>query len=264
MPTPIRTAALLLTALTLGACSQTPTPGAAPTPTSGLGAQAVSGDFSRWGMTWSPSTWKNGDPLFGCTFSKNNLTLGSGSDAAVYGWLDSSTCSEIKSNRWKTQGTRFGGDIYVPNVAGTTTTLFTYFNDGTVWNEIDVEFVPSRGSLHPALIYRNGGSRYVYEAWLPAASNAWHRVDVNWTASSIVWTLNGRVVFTMYRNASLPLGATVVTGSGSSMQIPAAAWPTRSQQLIANFWRGSNTADSRGFLGTYGGGTGQAIWNNLY
>ncbi|MDK2012446.1 MULTISPECIES: glycoside hydrolase family 16 protein [unclassified Deinococcus] len=258
MTTSPRSILLLLLGAALSACGQTTSP-----TSPGLTAQAVSGDFSRWGMSWSPSTWKNGDPLFGCTFSKNNLTLGGGSDAAVYGWLDSSTCSEIKSNRWKTQGTRFGGDIYVPNVAGTTT-LFTYFNDGTVWNEIDVEFVPSRGSLHPALIYRNGGSRYVYEAWLPAASNAWHRVDVNWTASSIVWTLNGRVVFTMYRNASLPLGATVVTGSGSSMQVPAAAWPTRSPQLIANFWRGSNTADARGFLGSYGGGTGQAIWNNLY
>ena len=39
MPTPIRTATLLLTALTLGACSQTPTPAAATTDT--LGAQAA-------------------------------------------------------------------------------------------------------------------------------------------------------------------------------------------------------------------------------
>mgnify|MGYP003350621339 CR=1 FL=1 len=136
MTTSPRSVLLLLLGAALSACGQTTSPTSLSPTSPGLAAQAVSGDFSRWGMTWSPSTWKNGDPLFGCTFSKNNITLGSGSDAAVYGWLDSSTCSEIKSNRWKTQGTRFGGDLYVPNVAGTTTTLFTYFNDGTVWNEI--------------------------------------------------------------------------------------------------------------------------------
>ncbi len=68
----------------------------------------------------------------------------------------------------------------------------------------------------------------------------------------------------MIRDSTLGLGAAVVTGSGSSMRIPAQAWPTRSQQLIANFWRGSNTGDSVGFLGSYTGGTGNAIWNNLY
>ncbi len=228
--------------------------------------QAVSGSFSRWGQTWTASNWKNGDPLFGCTFSPRNITLGSGSDQAVYGYLDSSTCSEVKSGRWKTQGSSFGGDLYVPGVAGTTTTVFTYTDNGTLWNEIDAEFVPARGALHPALIFRNGGSRYVFEAWRPATSNAWHHVEVKWQAASIQWYLDGQLSFTMYRNSSMGLGATVVTApSGStSMQVPAAAWPTQSQQLIANFWRGSNTADAAGFLGSYGGGTGTAIWNNLF
>jgi len=244
--------------------AQTP---AAQTPPSGqaLNAQAVSGPFSRWGQTWTASSWKNGDPLFGCTFSPANITLGSGSDTAVYGWLDSSTCSELKSNRYKSQGNAFGGDIFVPNISGTTSTLFTYLDDGNVWNEIDAEFVPGRG-LHPALIYRGsrGGVRYIYQAWVPATAGAWHTFKVDWQSTTITWTLDGRVVFTMIRDSTLGLGAAVVTGSGSSMRIPAQAWPTRSQQLIANFWRGSNTGDSVGFLGSYTGGTGNAIWNNLY
>lgn len=229
-----------------------------------LEGQAVSGSFGRWGMTWTASNWKNGDPLFGCTFSPKNVTLGSGGDKAVYGWLNFSTCAEIKSNRWKSQGSSFGGDIFTPNIAGTTTTLFTYYNQNGLWNEIDAEFVPAKGKLHPALIYSGGGARYVYEGWRPASAGAWHSVHVQWQADQILWSLDGKLVFKMIKDSSLKLGATVVSTTGSSLRVPAAAWPTKSQQLIANVWRGSNTADSKGFLGTYSSGSGNAIWNNLY
>lgn len=171
---------------------------------------AYSGSYFGVGFDWHESDkmemsdgWSNGG-MFDCTWSKDNVSFSGGKMNL-----------SIKGNRWsgytaaeyRTKQT-FGFGMYdvcmkpVKN-DGVVTSFFTYTgpSDGTVWDEIDIEFLGKDTTKVQFNYYTNGvgNHEYVYNLGFDA-SQGFHQYGFYWDSSSITWYVDKKPVYTARTN----------------------------------------------------------------
>lgn len=169
-----------------------------------------SGDYFGLGFDWHESDkmeisdgWSNGG-MFDCTWSKDNVSFSGGK-------LNLS----IKGNQWsgytaaeyRTQQT-FGYGMYDVSMKpikndGVVSSFFTYTgpSDGTVWDEIDIEFLGKDTTKVQFNYYTNGvgNHEYVYDLGFDA-SQSFHQYGFYWDSNSITWYVDKKPVYTATQN----------------------------------------------------------------
>lgn len=147
--------------------------------------------------------WSNGG-MFDCTWSKNNVSFSGGKMNL-----------SIRGNRWsgytgaeyRTQQT-FGFGMYDVSMKpikndGVVSSFFTYTgpSDGTVWDEIDIEFLGKDTTKVQFNYYTNGvgNHEYVYDLGFDA-SQSFHQYGFYWDSSSITWYVDKKPVYTATRD----------------------------------------------------------------
>lgn len=217
------------------------------------------------GNIWYARSGDNGSP-FGCTFvpamitpSTHGITLG----------LNQGQCAELQSRNSYRYG-RVLGALKTGNTPGTVASIFTYTSwwdaPGRAWQEIDIEFLPSRGNVvHTNVIFQPPDGQY--ESWeqdidltpyglniqqsLLAIGFEWNEQQIRW----FVYDAHGaeQTIRTVYKAfGSGPLAAN---------QIPAYAWPVDHAKIMINHWHGDNSEEAGYFPGHYSGDTAWAYYD---
>lgn len=228
------------------------------------GASTVQADYFRDdfnggidGNIWFARVGDNGSP-FGCTFSPNMITANS---HGITLGLEQGQCSELQSRNLYRYG-RVQGSLKTGNTPGTVASIFTYTSwwdePGRAWQEIDIEFLPSRGNVvHTNVIYQPYDG--TYESWeegidlTPYGLNIQQdllTIGFEWGEQQIRWFVfdaNGveQTIRTVFKTAN--------SGPLTNDQIPAYAWPVDHAKVMINHWHGDNSEEAGYFPGRYGG-----------
>ena len=187
-------------------------------------------DSYEWGTMEASDGWSNGG-MFNCTWSKNNVKFNGGK-------MDLS----ITGNSWQgyqgaeyrtTQAYGFGMyDVSMKPIknVGVVSSFFTYTgpSDGTVWDEIDIEFLGKNTNQVQFNYYTRGqgNHEYVYNLGFDA-SQSFHQYGFYWDRSSITWYVDKKPVYTATRDI-----------------------PTTPGRIMMNVWNGTGVDE---WLGHYNG-----------
>ncbi len=147
--------------------------------------------------------WSNGG-MFDCAWSKNNVSFNDGKmNLSILG----SSWSGYTGAEYRTQQT-FGFGMYDVSMKpikndGVVSSFFTYTgpSDGTVWDEIDIEFLGKDTTKVQFNYYTNGvgNHEYVYNLGFDA-SQSFHQYGFYWDSSSITWYVDKKPVYTATRD----------------------------------------------------------------
>ena len=215
---------------------------------------------------WAASSGTNGPP-FGCPFYPSMVTRGTGGTLALT--LHNGACSQIKSFAQYKYGT-LQTQLRYSNVPGTVASLFTYDSwyaeSSHPWQEIDIEFLPSKpDTLHTNVIYQSGpgGNYQQWEKYIDLApynvnpTNAPLQVGFDWSATKVSWFI--------FDSAGKKHYVRTITNSNATNCdcIPAYAWPNNGANIFANYWEGDNgNYDSVNYFPlTYNYDAGSAVYN---
>ncbi|MEJ2045859.1 MAG: family 16 glycosylhydrolase [Reinekea sp.] len=214
-------------------------------------------DFS-WGFNsgiWEARSGNNDSP-FGCTFTPDQITPSSQGIALL---SSSGSCSELRTKQSYSYG-KVQGALRSSGTAGTVASIFSYTSwwdvPGRAWQEIDIEFLPSRGNVvHTNVIYQPQGG--YYQSWEKDIDLGQYGLNVtenvltigfDWQSWKIDWYVydqwgNYRVIRTMYRD----------NGDGyiANNEVPQYAWPKDSTRFMINNWHGDNSGQAQSFPGWY-------------
>lgn len=221
-------------------------------------------DNFSWGFNsgiWHARSGDNGSP-FGCTFTPNQI---SPSSHGITLGVSAGSCSELRTNQTYGYG-RIQGALRTGDTAGTVASIFTYTSwwdtPGRPWQEIDIEFLPSRGNVvHTNVIYQPQGG--AYQSWEYDVDLGQYGLDVkqnvltigfDWHSWKIDWFVydqwgNYRVIRTIYRDNG--------DGHVAANEIPQHAWPRDPARIMINHWHGDNSGSAQYFPGWYN-------WNNAW
>lgn len=160
-------------------------------------------DSYDWGKMEASDGWSNGG-MFNCTWSKDNVQFSGGKMNL-----------SITGNQWQgykgaeyrtTQAYGFGMyDVSMKPIKnnGVVSSFFTYTgpSDGTVWDEIDIEFLGKNTNQVQFNYYTRGqgNHEYVYNLGFDA-SQSFHQYGFYWDKSSITWYVDKKAVYTAYRD----------------------------------------------------------------
>lgn len=221
-------------------------------------------DGFNWGFDssiWMAREGSNGTP-FGCTFTSNKITPTSQGITLLVG---DNECSELQTYGFYSYG-RIQGGMKTGNVPGTVSSIFTYTSQhdvsGRAWQEIDIEFLPSRGNVvHTNVIYQpvNGA----YQSWeqdidlgqygLNIKENLLH-IGFDWSSWKIEWYVyDSKGDYKKLRTVYIDNG----DGYVAANEIPPYAWPKDPARIMINHWNGDNSSDAQYFPGNY---SGQDTW----
>lgn len=143
--------------------------------------------------------WSNGG-MFNCTWKSSNISFNDGKmNLSIY----SDGRGGYTGGEYRTRQT-FGYGMYdvcmkpVKN-DGVVTSFFTYTgpSDGTVWDEIDIEFLGKDTTKVQFNYYTNGvgNHEYVYDLGFDA-SQGYHQYGFYWDKNSITWYVDTKPVYT--------------------------------------------------------------------
>ena len=160
-------------------------------------------DSYDWGKMEASDGWSNGG-MFDCTWSKNNVQFSGGKMNL-----------SITGNQWQgykgaeyrtTQAYGFGMyDVSMKPIRndGVVSSFFTYTgpSDGTVWDEIDIEFLGKNTNQVQFNYYTRGqgNHEYVYNLGFDA-SQSFHQYGFYWDRNSITWYVDKKPVYTATRD----------------------------------------------------------------
>lgn len=215
-------------------------------------------DNFSWGYDsgiWTARNGSNGSP-FGCAF---NPGMVSPSAEGITLLLDNGACSELQTTDSYSYG-RIQGALKTGNTAGTVSSIFTYTSwwdqPGRAWQEIDIEFLPTRGNVvHTNVIYQAvNGAYHSWEADIGLGQFGLNvqenvlTIGFQWTADKIEWYVydeNGteQIIRTLHKDNN--------DGYISADEIPAHAWPTDDARIMINQWHGDNSSSGLYFPGQY-------------
>ncbi len=145
------------------------------------------------------SSWSNGG-MFNCTWSPNNISFQNGIMSMK---IDSDGRGGYTGGEYRTQKA-FSYGMYsvcmkpIKN-PGVVTSFFTYTGpaDGTVWDEIDIEFLGYDTTKVQFNYFTNGvgNHEYLYDLGFDA-SQEFHTYGFYWAPDSITWYVDGVPVYT--------------------------------------------------------------------
>lgn len=173
-------------------------------------ASRFTGDYFGAGFDWHESGkmeisdgWSNGG-MFDCTWSKNNVSFSGGKmNLSIKG----NSWSGYTGAEYRTQQA-FGFGMYDVSMKpikndGVVSSFFTYTgpSDGTVWDEIDIEFLGKDTTKVQFNYYTNGvgNHEYLYDLGFDA-SQSFHQYGFYWDSKSITWYVDKKPVYTATRN----------------------------------------------------------------
>ena len=176
--------------------------------------------------------WSNGG-MFDCTWSKNNVSFNDGKiNLSILG----NSWSGYTGAEYRTQQT-FGFGMYDVSMKpikndGVVSSFFTYTgpSDGTVWDEIDIEFLGKDTTKVQFNYYTNGVGEheYLYDLGFDA-SQSYHQYGFYWDQNSITWYVDNKPVYTATKDI-----------------------PKTPGRIMMNVWPGKNVDE---WLGRYNGVT---------
>ena len=160
-------------------------------------------DSYDWGKMEASDGWSNGG-MFDCTWSKNNVQFSGGKmNLSITG----NSWQGYKGAEYRTVQT-FGYGMYDVSMKpikndGVVSSFFTYTgpSDGTVWDEIDIEFLGKNTNQVQFNYYTRGqgNHEYVYNLGFDA-SQSFHQYGFYWDKNSITWYVDKKPVYTAYRD----------------------------------------------------------------
>ena len=160
-------------------------------------------DSYEWGTMEASDGWSNGG-MFDCTWSKNNVQFSGGKmNLSITG----NSWQGYKGAEYRTTQT-FGFGMYDVSMKpikndGVVSSFFTYTgpSDGTVWDEIDIEFLGKNTNQVQFNYYTKGqgNHEYLYNLGFDA-SQSFHQYGFYWDKSSITWYVDKKPVYTAYRD----------------------------------------------------------------
>lgn len=173
-------------------------------------APKFTGDYFGMGFDWNESDkmelsngWSNGG-MFNCTWSSSNASFYGGKmNLSIY----SNGRGGYTGGEARTRQT-FGYGMYDVSMKpikndGVVTSFFTYTgpSDGTVWDEIDIEFLGKDTTKVQFNYYTNGvgNHEYVYNLGFDA-SQSYHQYGFYWDRNSITWYVDKKPVYTATRD----------------------------------------------------------------
>lgn len=147
--------------------------------------------------------WSNGG-MFDCTWSRNNVSFNGGKmNLSILG----NSWNGYTGAEYRTQQT-FGFGMYDVSMKpikndGVVSSFFTYTgpSDGTVWDEIDIEFLGKDTTKVQFNYYTNGvgNHEYVYNLGFDA-SQSFHQYGFYWDSGSITWYVDKKPVYIATRD----------------------------------------------------------------
>ena len=185
--------------------------------------------------------WSNGG-MFNCTWRAANIWF----DGYLNLKIDRDTNGGYSGAEYRTNDA-FGYGMYDVSMkpiknTGVVTSFFTYTgpSDGTVWDEIDIEFLGKDTAKVQFNYYTNGqgGHEYLHNLGFDA-SQSFHQYGFLWQPGKITWYVDGKAVHTATNNI-----------------------PTTPGKIMLNVWPGTGVDE---WLGPYNGATplvGQYDWIN--
>ena len=160
-------------------------------------------DSYDWGTMEASDGWSNGG-MFDCTWSKDNVQFSGGKmNLSITG----NSWQGYKGAEYRTTQA-FGFGMYDVSMKpikndGVVSSFFTYTgpSDGTVWDEIDIEFLGKNTNQVQFNYYTKGqgNHEYVYNLGFDA-SQSFHQYGFYWDSSSITWYVDKKPVYTAYRD----------------------------------------------------------------
>lgn len=147
--------------------------------------------------------WSNGG-MFNCTWRASNVSFSNGSLNLT---IDRDSNGGYSGAEYRTVQT-FGYGMYDVSMKaikndGVVTSFFTYTgpSDGTVWDEIDIEFLGKDTTKVQFNYFTNGvgGHEYLYNLGFDA-SEGFHQYGFLWLPDSITWYVDGKAVYTATEN----------------------------------------------------------------
>lgn len=146
--------------------------------------------------------WSNGG-MFNCTWRAANIWF----DGSLNIKIDRDTNGGYSAGEYRTNDT-FGYGKYEVSMKpikndGVVSSFFTYTgpSDGTVWDEIDIEFLGKDTTKVQFNYYTNGqgGHEYIYNLGFDA-SQSFHTYGFLWEQGKITWYVDGKAVYTATNN----------------------------------------------------------------
>ncbi len=173
-------------------------------------APAYSGEYFGIGFDWHESDkmeisdgWSNGG-MFDCTWRRSNVSFSGGKmNLSITG----NRWSGYNGGEYRTRQT-FGFGMYDVSMKpikndGVVSSFFTYTgpSDGTVWDEIDIEFLGKDTTKVQFNYYTRGvgNHEYVYNLGFDA-SQSFHQYGFYWDSQSITWYVDKKPVYTATRD----------------------------------------------------------------
>lgn len=160
-------------------------------------------DSYEWGTMEASDGWSNGG-MFDCTWSKDNVSFNGGKmNLSITG----SSWQGYKGAEYRTTKA-FGFGMYDVSMKpiknpGVVSSFFTYTgpSDGTVWDEIDIEFLGKNTTQVQFNYYTRGqgNHEYVYNLGFDA-SQSFHQYGFYWDRNSITWYVDKKPVYTATRD----------------------------------------------------------------
>ena len=160
-------------------------------------------DSYDWGKMEASDGWSNGG-MFDCTWSKDNVQFSGGKmNLSITG----NSWQGYKGAEYRTTQA-FGYGMYDVSMKpikndGVVSSFFTYTgpSDGTVWDEIDIEFLGKNTNQVQFNYYTRGqgNHEYVYNLGFDA-SQSFHQYGFYWDSTHITWYVDKKAVYTAYNN----------------------------------------------------------------
>lgn len=178
--------------------------------------------------------YSNGS-IFNCMWRKNNVNFDGGVTLSITNDTEDSGY-EYAGAEYRTKQT-FGYGYYEVTMKpikskGVVSSFFTYTGptDGTVWDEIDIEFLGKDTTKVQFNYYTNGvgGHEYLYSLGFDAAED-FHTYGFDWQPGYITWYVDGNKVYTATSNI-----------------------PSTPGKIMMNVWPGTGVDD---WLGAFNGAT---------
>lgn len=147
--------------------------------------------------------WSNGG-MFHCTWRSSNVSF---SDGIMNLSIGKDALGGYSGGEYRTKNA-FGYGMYDVSMKaikndGVVTSFFTYTGptDGTVWDEIDIEFLGKDTTKVQFNYYTNGvgNHEYLYDLGFDA-SESFHQYGFLWQKGSITWYVDGKAVYTATEN----------------------------------------------------------------
>ncbi|MBR5091587.1 MAG: family 16 glycosylhydrolase [Ruminiclostridium sp.] len=209
--------------------------------------------------------WSNGG-MFDCTWSGNNVSFSGGiMNLSITG----NRWSGFNAAEYRTNQT-FGFGMYDVSMKpvrndGVVSSFFTYTgpSDGTVWDEIDIEFLGKNTNQVQFNYYTRGqgNHEYVYNLGFDA-SQSFHQYGFYWDSGSITWYVDKKPVYTATRDIPQTPGRIMMNlwnGTGVDEWLKAYNGVA---PLTAQYDWISYTAPSSGSQQTNNNNNNNNSWNN--